>query len=59
MCAPGLQRDIYGDSNSRMLSVVHVISVIDEVDIDIVGIELRSSRLCIIEAHDGSVQILR
>ena len=37
MCASGLQRDVYGYSNSRMLSVVHVISVMDIVDIDIVG----------------------
>ena len=35
--ASWLQRDVYSNSNPRMLSVVHVISVIDVVDVDIVG----------------------
>ena len=33
----GLQRDVNGDGNSRMPPVVHVISIIDVVDIDLVG----------------------
>src|SRR6266550_3047220 len=32
-----LQRDVDRDGNSRMLPVVHVISVIDVVDIDVIG----------------------
>ena len=34
---PRLQRDVDGDGDSRMLPVVHVISVVDVVHIDIVG----------------------
>jgi hypothetical protein len=32
-----LQRDVDSDGNSRMLPVVHVISIIDVVDIDLIG----------------------
>ena len=35
--ASGLQRDVDGDGNSRMPPVVHIISIIDVVDIDLVG----------------------
>jgi hypothetical protein len=35
--ASGLQRDVDSNGNSRMLPVVHVISVIDVVDIDVIG----------------------
>jgi hypothetical protein len=35
--AAGLQGDVDGDGDSRMPPVVHVISIIDVVDIDLVG----------------------
>jgi len=36
-CASRLERDVDGNGNSRMLPIVHIISVIDVVHIDIVG----------------------